>query len=184
MLLLAINSIDNADNKIFIEKIYTAYVPWLKFRAYRIVNNIDICDDLVQDCMLNIIKHVEKLKSLSVDKQRAYLAVAIDNIAKNYNKRSSKLITMKDSDSADLDFIPDDGRIEDEIDKKYDYATLKTALDNLCDRDRDIIIMKYDLELSEYEIADILQIKKDSVRMTVLRSVKKLKREIDKLEGK
>ena len=62
------------------------------------------------------------------------------------------------------------------------YEVIKAGFDKLCDRDKSIIIMKYDLELNDSQIADVLNIKKDSVRMTVLRSVRNLKKQIKKQE--
>lgn len=174
MILYVINSLDNADDKKFIENLYNTYAPWLRFKAHKFVDDINICDDLVHDCMLNMIKYIETVKALPENKQRAYLAVAIDNISKNYIKRSSRTVTMNDYNSASLDFIPDNISIEDELEQKFDYETLRTCIDKLSDRDRDIITMKYYLGLSDEHIADVLQIKKDSVRMTVSRSIKKV----------
>ncbi len=184
MILLTVDYLSTAENKEFIEDLYNKYMPWLRFRAHKIIDDSDICDDLAHDCILNMIKCIDKLKTFSDDKVRAYLMVSIDNTAKNYIKHSKRMVTMKDDISSDLDFIPDTYDIDDEIDKKYAYETLKAGLDKLSTRDKDIIIMKYDLELSDQQIADILQIKKDCVRMTVLRSVKKLKNIIEELEGK
>ena len=183
MLLFVINSLDNPDDKKFIEMLYTKNMPWLRSRAYKFVNDINISNDLAHDCMLQIIKHIETVKALSEDKQRGYLSISINNICKNYVKRASRTIMMNDSSSASLDFIPENFSIEDDLERKFDYETIRTSVDKLCDRDRDIITMKFYLNLSEDHIADILQIKKDCVRMTVHRSVKKLEKEFIKQEG-
>ncbi|MBR3766914.1 MAG: sigma-70 family RNA polymerase sigma factor [Clostridia bacterium] len=184
MFLFAINTLDNEDDKIFIQNLYNQYFPWLKFRAHKYVNDISLCEDLAHDCMLNMIKSIDKLKEFSEDRQRAYLAIAIDNISKNYIKREKRLIEIDDFTAADLVFAADDYSMEDEVDKKLDYETVRANFDKLCERDRDIIIMKYDLELNDQQIADILQIKKDSVKMTVYRSVRKLEKVVMKQGGK
>lgn len=184
MILFTIDSFYNSDNKKFIEELYNEYMPWLRLRAHRKIEDLNVCDDLAHDCMLNMIKHIEKLKSLDKDRQRAYLFVSIDNLVLNYIKRSNKIITVKNESSAELDFVGADCDVVDEVSNKYDYDTIKAGLDNLCERDRDIIKMKYDLDLDDGQIADVLQIKKDCVRMTVSRSIKRLKKELKKLEGK
>lgn len=184
MFLLVINSLDNKDDKKFIESLYSEYFPWLKSRAHRFVDDKHVCEDLAQDCMINIIRYIENVKAIPQDKQRAYLSVSIDNLCKNYLKHTSKIVTMNSAAAGDLDFIADNFSIEEELDKKYDYESIRAGFDKLCDRDKHIIIMKYDLELSEEQMAINLQIKKDSVRMAVGRSIKKLKREIAKQEAK
>lgn len=183
MIPLIINSLENAEDQQLIENLYNKYMPWLRCRANKYVKDLNICDDLAHDCILNMIKNVETLKTLAPDKQRSYMLVSINNISKNYIKHSSKIVTMNEDSSAELDFIPDQHYIDDVIDKKCDYETLRLALTKLSERDQDIINMKFDLELDEQQIAEALQIKKDCVRMTVFRSVQKLKTEIAKLEG-
>lgn len=183
MLLFTVDLLSTTDeNKKFIEDLYNKYIPWLRYRAHQFVDDLEICDDLAHDCMFNMMKNIDKLKSLPDDKQRAYLMTSIDNTSKNYIKREKRMLTMKEDDSADLAFISDNNDIEDEIDKKCDYTTLKAGFDKLHERDKDIIKMKFDLELNDVQIAEVLHIKPDCSRMTVLRSVKKLKKIINELE--
>lgn len=184
MLLFTVDSHTASENQKFIEDLYNKYMPWLRCRAHKTINDLNICEDLAQDCMFNLMKNIDTLKPLSESKRASYIKVAIDNTVKNYIKRAKRMVTMKEAISADLDFISDDVDIEYEIDKKCDYETLKAGLDKLPDRDRDIITMKFDLELSDQEIAAVLNIKPDCSRMTVLRSVRKLKKIINELEGK
>ncbi|MBQ8209580.1 MAG: sigma-70 family RNA polymerase sigma factor [Clostridia bacterium] len=184
MILFAVDSLLTEDDRKFIEDLYNKYMPWLRSRAHRMVDDLNTCDDLAHDCMYNMMRYVDKLKSIPVDKQCSYLRISIDNTAINYLKRANRMVTMNEAASADLDFISDDCDIDYEIDKKCDYETLKKAIKLLDQRDQDIIEMKFGLELDDQHIADVLHIKKDCVRMTVLRSVKKLKKKINELEGK
>lgn len=171
---------DNDSDKAFIENLYTEYMPLLRSRAYKYVEDINICNDLAHDCMVNMIKYVDRVKSLPEDKIRSYITVCINNLVINYLKRSSRQVTHSISDLGDDYYLAADVNIEDEIEKKYDYRTMRAGFNNLCERDKSILIMKYDLELNDSQIADILNIKQDSVRMTVLRSVRKLKKQINK----
>lgn len=183
MFLFVINYLDDPSDRKFIETLYTRHMPLLRSIAHKYVNDIHTCDDLAHDCMVNIIKYIDTVKALPEIKQRAYLRVAINNICKNYIKRASRTVIMNDCSSASLDFIPENFSIEDEIEQKFDYETMRTSVNKLYDRDRDIIIMKFYLNLSDEHIADLLQINKSSVRMTVFRSVKKLGIVFVKQEG-
>lgn len=182
MLLFVIDNLDNDSDKAFMEKLYIEYMPLLRSRVYKHIQDINICNDISHDCMISIIKHIDKIKDLPENKIRAYITVCIDNQIKNYLKRSSKQVTNKMGDISGNYSLADDVNIEDEVEKKYDYQSMKSAFDKLHERDKSIIIMKYDLELNDSQIADVLEIKPDSVRMTVLRSIKKLKKQIKKQE--
>lgn len=162
------------DDKTYIEHLYSAYMPWMRLRAHRYVSDLSTCEDIAHDCLVKLLKHLEKLKALPEGELRAYIAVSIDNTAKNHIKRESKCLYAADSASADFAFVADVDNVKEEIDRKSDYETLRENFDRLCERDKDILSMKYDLELDDQQIADVLQIKKDSVRMTVRRSVKNL----------
>lgn len=183
MLLFVVDYLDNDADKAFIENLYIEYMPLIRSRVYKYINNIDICNDLAHDCMVKMIRYIDRVKILPEDKIGAYITVCITNIVLNYLKRSSKQVTSSIYDLSDDYYLADDVSIEDEIEQKYDYQTIRAGFDKLRERDKSIIIMKYDLELNDSQIADILDIKQDSVRMTVLRCVRKLKKQIKKMEA-
>lgn len=183
MILFAIDFLDNDADKVFVEMLYNEYMPFLRYRAYKYVNNTDIANELAHDCMVNIIRHLDSVKKLPEDKVRAYLTVCINNISKNYLKRSSKQVVNGVYDLAADYYLSDGSSVEDEAELKFRYEAMRAGFDKLCERDKSIIVMKYDLELKDCQIADILDIKQDSVRMTVLRCVKRLKKQITKQEA-
>lgn len=182
-MLLFVEVLENADDRELIENLYKKYKPWLVSRAHRIVDNIDTCDDLAHDCFVNMINHIDTLRNLTEAKQKAYLAVSIDHITLNYAKRASKISVMKNPDAADLEFLPDAGSVENYIEKKLDFEAILKNFPNIPKRDRDILIMKFSLELKNDEISKILGIKKSCVRMTIKRSIAKLQREIEERGG-
>lgn len=183
MLNFVIDCIDNDADRKLIESLYIEYMPFLKKRAYLQTKDINVANDLAHDCMVNIIKHLDSIKKLPENKIRAYFSVSINNIVKNYLKRASKQAICNTYNLSDDYYLSADVNIEDELDQKYDYLSIRTAFDKLRERDKTLIVMKYDLELSDNLIADVLNIKQDSVRMSVLRSVGKLKKQIKEQEG-
>ncbi len=174
MLLFIVQNLDNDDDRKFISDIYEKYAPWLRSRAYKITNDYEISNDLAHDCIINLIKHIDKLRSFNDSQLRSYIAIAIDNTSKNYMKHSSKSCLMMDDDECFFDNIPDEISTEDLVEKKLNYDTIRENFQNLPDRDKDIIILKYDLDLSDREIAPVIGIKENSVRMTVRRSIRRL----------
>ena len=182
IVLFVIDYLDNDSDKAFVENLYIEYMPFLRSRVYRHIQDINVCNDLAHDCIISMIKHLDIVKSLPENKIRAYISVSINNLVINYLKRSSKQLANNICDLGDTYCLSDGVSIEDEIEQKYAYEAIKAGFDKLCDRDKSIIIMKYDLELNDSQIADVLNIKKDSVRMTVLRSVRNLKKQIKKQE--
>ena len=181
MVLFSANTIEKPEDKVFIEELYIKYIACLRFRESKIIgNDSEACADVAHDCMVNMIKHIDMLKTLSENKQRAYLAAAIDNTALNYSMKSSKVEITHKTESAELDFIIDSNDMESEVEKKMELEAVREKFDLLPDRDKDLIVLKYELEMSDEQIGEIFDIKKDSVRMTVRRSIQKLAKMINK----
>lgn len=183
MLLSLFTFIDNDADKDFIEKLYLKYIPLLKCRAHRFIDEPDVCEDLAHDCMINMIKHIDTLKKLSEVKQRAYISVSIDNVVKNYLRQKSKEGNVADGEAAELENIEDDYSIQSELEKKLQFESIKTGFDGLPAKDKNVLMMKYGLELDDSRIAEIMNIKKGSVRTAVFRSIRKLRKEIEKKES-
>ncbi len=183
MFLFIIECLDNDEDKAFVKNLYTEYMPFLRSRVYKYIKDDEICNDLAHDCMLNMIRALDKIKSLPESKVRAYLCVSIDNVTKNYLRRSAKKVSNGVYDLSEDYYLADDSCVEDEIERKADYESIKAAFDKLHERDKSIITMKYDLELNDSMIAEVLDIKQDSVRMTVRRSVGKLKKQLKNMEA-
>ncbi len=185
MIPFTIEYLETKEDKEFIENLYKNYISWLRFRASKIIGKDSAaCADIAHDCMVNMIKHLDKLKTLPEEKQRAYMAVAIDNTALNYVTKHSRMTFMRKPEAAELDFVGEDYSLEEDVEKRLNIEAVRDNIHLLSKRDRDLIILKYELELSDEQIGEILDIKKDCVRMTLRRSVQKLAKHIGKRGNK
>ncbi len=183
MLLYLVNLADNESDKKFIEELYIKYIPWLRYKAYTMVKDSVICNDLAHDCMVNIIKHIETVKNLPENKVRSYLSVCIVNTTINYLNKASKESTLKNIDLSDSFNLSASDSIIEELEQKCTYAMMYEAFKKLPPRDQSIIEMKIALDLSDEHMAEMLNVTKDSVRVLLSRSMKKLKAEMKKMEA-
>lgn len=156
--------------------LYEQYGAWLKARAFRILRDTDICEDILQDCMLKAIQHLELIESLEENQRKKYLAVTVDNLARNYASRIRYDYVLFDSLPEEL--LISNENIEIAVEEKIEYEIILKTLNALSEHDRKIIIMKYKMRMRDCEIASVFDIKENSVRMTVRRSVFNLKKKI------
>lgn len=161
-------------DKSIINKIYEDYYSWLIKRAYNILGDISVCDDIFNDCVIGWINNIETLERMSDTELRAYVVKSVDNACFAYLKKKSKVVVSIDETTSVDNHEDDNQNVDLMIEKKYTYEVMKGALLKLPERDREMIIMKYKLELKDREIADVMGIKENSVRMTVRRCVQKL----------
>lgn len=174
MILFIVDTLDNEEDKTLILDIYKKYAPWLRARAYKYTKDIEESNDLVHDCIINLIKHVDKLRTFNDSQLRAYIVITIDNTAKNYIKKSSKISLATEDEEAFLKNLNNLPSTEDIVEKKLTYETIRQNFEKLSERDQTILILKYDLDLSDTEIAPIIGISENSVPTTIRRSIKRL----------
>ena len=163
-------------------KIYSEYVPLFKNRAYKYVNDISISQDIAHECMKGIMQYFDSVKKVPEDKLRVYLFACIENEIKRYLEKSSKETSFMETDLADSNYLYEDIEIYDDCEQNCEYDEIRAAFDKLRERDKNIIMMKYDLEMSDELIAHALGVSKESVRMTVRRCVKRLKKLINQMK--
>ena len=162
--------------KTVINKIYDEHYSWLIQRAYLKVNDISVCEDMFNDCVVGWIKNIDALERLSDRELKTYAARSIDSACHTYLKRSKKMFQMLEENHKPEFFEAEAQDVEALIETKYTYEVMKSSFKKLSEKERDAIIMKYRLRMKDREMASVMGIKENSVRMTVNRCVKKLGR--------
>jgi len=69
-----------------------------------------------------------------------------------------------------MDSIPDTITIDEVYATKEDYRALGEAIEQLSERDRNLLYNKYNLELSDKEIAEIMGIPINNIRVYLIRA--------------
>lgn len=162
-----------------IEILYEKYAEQLRKRAGSIINDWDLSEDIVQECMLYAVEHIDCIKKLNEPKQGAYLASTVEALSKNYVAgRKSRIILIEFEEVFFSRLLIPEESPETKVEEKLNFELLKRALNSMNENDRKVIELKYIFRLSDHEIAPILGIKENSVRMTVRRSVFRLKKQL------
>ncbi|ADY54474.1 RNA polymerase, sigma-24 subunit, ECF subfamily [Syntrophobotulus glycolicus DSM 8271] len=173
MYLLIILAIENDEDRYFIAQLYKQYYPLMKKKAYEILHDYSVIDDLINDAFIKLIGKISILRSLECYKRTSYIVNTIRNISINYNKqyaaKSEKMFLGMSDDL--MESIPDMKFAMQEIcSTKDDYIELGEAMEQLSKRDRDLLYNKYNLELSDKEIADIMGISLNNIREYLTRA--------------
>lgn len=152
----------------FFERVY-------KFSSYRINNKEDV-KDVTSDIFTKIYKNIN-----TYDKDKSHLAVWVFTIARNtiydyYRKEKRLKIISLDKFK---DFFSSEKYVEDSIEKLEEYDYLKLKVQQLEEREKTVISYKYGAELTNIEIAEIMDISVSNVAVINHRAVKKLRNEME-----
>lgn len=132
-------------------------------------------DDLIQEGFLRLIDHVEQLRESSFQSQLAYMAKIMHTVALNEVRRQIQmklLYSLDEEDSPEpesLDLTPEELCMMQE-DIKEKRANVRAALERLPERDRRLLIEKYQNGRSDVEIGSMLGIKTRNVRVYLARA--------------
>ena len=155
---------------VFIDKIYR----YVYFRV-----NADDAEDLVETVFLKVWENLKKYKK----KEKTYFSSWIFRIA--HNLVVDHYRSYKNIDSLELNIqIPDENRQHNPIknaQNTFDQDTLRRAIANLKKNYQQILIHKFINELSNKEIADILNKSEGSLRILQFRALKALKKELKQM---
>ena len=71
------------NNQIILD-IYEKYLRMMRGTVYKRIPDLDVVDDIVQDCMLKFIKHSDTLETLSESQLISYIRITVENTATDY----------------------------------------------------------------------------------------------------
>lgn len=153
--------------------VYFQYFHSMFQYGIRFKNDPEFIKDCIQDVFFKLIQAGERLGT--TENIRFYLFRALKNdIYKEISK--SKKIELVEFVALKFD-AP--FKLEEEIAEKEnatnkEMALLK-ALNELSDRQREVIYLRYECGMEYDQICDIMQLKNDSARKLVFRAIKSLK---------
>ena len=171
---IIIMSIENNSDREFIEWIYIEYYPLMKKKAYEIVMDNSVIDDIINEAIIKLIKHIDTLKKLESHRLTSYIvytirSVAINFIAKRDQHNNNIFYGLEDDLSVTLEDT--DGICPKEaIVIKENIDELGNAISKLAEIDQEILFYKYNLEMSNKDIAHTLNISEDAVRQRLSRA--------------
>ena len=154
------------DSKV-LEQLYKTYCRELYLYIYAICKNKSLAEDLLQETFLKAILALPDNHT----NMRAWLYLVARNLSYNALKKARHTacelskVTAAKTDEGPLDTLL----------QKEQYRSLYDNLQKLSKRSRDILMMQYFGILSHKEIASVLKMTPQAVRMAAVRARKELK---------
>ncbi len=170
----SINHINSRDRTL-LEQIYFEYRHMMFNVAYKVLNDPDLAEDAVHIVFVKLASKTEKIGDIFSKKTKGFLVVVAKNTAIDIyrkRKRTSKMISENRFDLARMagnELPPQEIIISnDTIDKLQSYIA---ALDS---KYGDVLLLKYYNNLSNTDIADLMGLSVENVRVRLHRAKKML----------
>lgn len=173
---LMLLKMDKADAE-FMQEFWYQYRRYMCYVANTACDNPHDVDDIVSDALVKLSKHVDVMRSLEPQALKSYVASTLQRLAINrgeHAKLTAKYFVAVDEQTlqrvADRESTEQKVVLQDEIDR------IRQEINQLPDKERNALVMKILMRMSDEEIARALGIAPVSVAQYVLRARMRLQR--------
>lgn len=157
------------------EQIFKLYYSDLYGYGLKLSSRSELTKDCIHELFVMLWDRKDHLAK--VDSIKAYLLASLRrSLLKKVRKRRKYYEDqeIKESESLQIQFSPEVMLIKDEV-KAEKVEALYKALDQLSDRQKEVLYLKYFNGMSYDEIEDILSIKYQSIKNHIHRAISKLR---------
>ncbi len=139
-----------------VTQLYGAHYTRLVRLAALLLHDQAVAEEVVQDCFVAMHGRWGRLRD--ADKAAAYLRSAVVNRSRSALRR--RVVAAKHEPTP----IGNAPSAEDAVLRREQRAEVLVALDALSERQREVLVLRYYLDLSETDIADTLRISRGAVK--------------------
>lgn len=175
MLFAILSTMENPDDRAFMQETYLNYERLMYTTAGRYVSDREVLADIMQDSVVKLVGKVDTLRGLECRRLAAYITATVRNTAINYlrqEKRRQTHTVILEEDEGDR--LEDPGPSPDElVILSEDRRALGIRWERLPQEDRLLLESKYLLGYTDRELAWLVQCRESSVRMKLSRARKR-----------
>ena len=184
-ILLAINEIENEDERALVQRLFFDYGRQVKALAQCILHSEHDAEDALHDTFLKIIKYREKFIQIDGDETKRLIVIYTRSVCFNLYRRKKREngFAAETGDADDgmsaADREADDVDVLESVLARESAERLKRAIDALASPAREIVLLKYYGEMTNLEISDLLGINASTVGSILHRSLQKIKAKME-----
>jgi RNA polymerase sigma-70 factor (ECF subfamily) len=175
MFFIMLSMIEDERERLKIADIYKEYHHICLHIAMGITHNQQIAEDAVQDAFVEVIRRKEKILSLSCNHLQSYLVIIVKHKAIDILRKYQKISDIDIDDSADI-LESDETPVDEQIIDKMGFEHLVSLVSKLDEKYKVVFEMKYILGFSNKEIAKMMNIERENVKIRIYRARAQLRK--------
>ena len=176
-MLLYLSMLDTQEEKDKFTEIYQQYQHFCWYVANQLLGDAHLAEDAVQDAFLALTRHLDKIEDVESPRTRKFLLTIVKSKAVDILRRQHGEISVDELDREPAD--PEADVLGAYITKE-NYTHLISCILELEEAYRVIFEYKYVHQLSDKEIAQLLDITPKLVNVRYFRARKKLQQMLEK----
>lgn len=173
---LIISTIEDANTRSFMERLYLKYNKLMYSQAYQLTQDSYEVEEIVQESLVHLIEKVDLLQTLPRDRLVNYLisTTRYTGYAFFRKKHKVEVVSIDEDEAAWYDGSAFQEGLDELMIQKLEGEQLHQVWSHLKERDQLLLNMKYILDQSNETIAEVLGVKPESIRMLLTRAKRNL----------
>lgn len=147
--------------------------------VYVRLKNHPLAEDLIQDTFIKAWKNKDSFDAEKSSLKNWLFTIAINTLRDYFRKKKIEKVELEEN-------ILSENHLEEDFQKKEEIKRVLSKLDELPERDQELILLRYKSDLSIEEVAKVMQMEYSATKVAIHRAVKKLQsiiQEYDKVQN-
>jgi len=172
LILWAVESLDNPDDRALIGKIYTDFSRLMYATASKYVSSLPDQEDIIHNAVLKLIRRIETLRKVHCCALASYIVYTVRSVSIDFLRVQGRLAGRTVSLDGDIDNIAEstEGSLDVYMISRERLSKLADIWPKLPEEDRLLLEGKYIWGCTDKELAKDLHCKPDSIRMKLTRA--------------
>jgi len=178
-MIMFLSMLDTAEEQEIFVALYNKYRYLMWYIANDMLKDAQLAEDAVQEAFLSVTKHINKIQDVGNSKTKKFLLTIVKNKSIDIIRKngSTKYEDWEENDRFVAKNSPD---LLDDYITKDNYSYLLKCIANLSEIYKIVFEYKYLHQLTDGEIADLLNVSKKVVNVRVYRARKQLQEMLEK----
>ena len=172
-------AIENETDRNKIISIYEKYHGLMLYITMQVLSDRALAEDAVSDTIEKLIHNTHKLGDVNCYKTRSFIVIIARNTAINILKKAKRTVS---TDIGTLDIADNAPYVVDKILSLEGYKRIVDIINSLSDTYKDVASLALLHECSHKEIAEILDIRYDAVKMRLSRAKSLIRTQMAELD--
>ena len=169
MLQFYLSMVETDEDKRLVEFLYKEYRQLMFKTAVSILHNSELAEDAVHDAFLRVLKNLHKFRSYSCNENVSYLVIIVRGIALNMLKHRNKAEELDEN-------TPSSEDVEADTEIRISYENVLENVHKLSPALKNVATLYYAHRLTESEISEMLDMNVNTVRVSLMRARKILRK--------
>ena len=151
------------------EHVYRQYFDQLYRFALSRTGSVDQAQEAVSRTFTKVVQHIDEFKPRAGATVRSWVYTILRHELIDLYRQHKAITPLEDAEALAIPL-----NLDTEIDQRSQLAAVLTAIQTLPDRQQEMILLKYQGELKNKEIASLLGIEERTVSASLSRAIKTL----------